>query len=125
MLRCLNWNHAVGMELLNPLITFIRNYLGLRSKMHFAFLKNIEIMLFAFAYRNTGDISCRGISNNLDFQRVLFLLARIVFFLFFLGRSISHSVASSRTTCSPSLSVRSPFDGKANSLLLISTLSTH
>ena len=67
--------HAVGMEFLDTLISFIPYRLNLRGEMDLALLKHLEVMLAAFAHENTKNIPSRSVGNDLDFQRMLLLLA--------------------------------------------------
>jgi hypothetical protein len=44
-----DWNNTIGMELLNTLITLVRDHLSPFGKTHPALLKNTEVMLTAFS----------------------------------------------------------------------------
>ena len=63
------------MEFLDTLISFIPYRLNLRGEMDLALLKHLEVMLAAFAHENTKNIPSRSVGNDLDFQRMLLLLA--------------------------------------------------
>lgn len=66
-------DYAVGMESFDTLITFIRNRLNLRGEMYLALLKHLEVMLAAFAHRNTKNIPSQSIGDNLNFLCLFFL----------------------------------------------------
>ena len=118
-------HYAVCVKFGNALITFINDYLRFLGKVYFTILKNSKIMFVSRSNIDTNNIFRACICNYLSLQCMFFLFAAVVFFLFFLGRCISHSVTSMSTTKGAS-SLRSfLLEGNAKSLLFASTSSTH
>ena len=85
----------------------------------------LEIMRFSAILRNAYDFFCTFVYNYLCFYGVLFLLAGIISFLFFLGRSIGLSVTSTRITSILSSSSNTFLPGNLNFSSLTSVSSTH
>ena len=71
------------------------------------------------------DTQFNGINDKLNFQGVFLFLTRIIPALFFLGRSISHSVASTSTVSKCASWGNRRLVGKFNCPLCISVFSTH
>ena len=122
---CFPRHYAVCVNLGNALITFINDYLSFLCKAYFAILKNSKIMFVSGSSIDTNNIFRACVCNYLSLQCMFFLFAAVVFFLFFLGRCISHSVTSMSTTKGASSLSSFLLEGNAKSLLFASTSSTH
>ena len=122
---CFYRNETFKMNIKNTAISLIGNYPYIFSYIAAIAFKQPEIMSFSFWKSNAHNVFAFFVSCNLNFYCVPFFLARVVLLLFFWGRSISISVAST-TTFSIVLSSSSFFlDGKWNALFLISVSSAH
>jgi len=74
----------------------------------------LKIVSFARFFRDTYDFFCAFVDNNLCFYGVFFLFAGVVLPLFFLGRSIGHSITSTRITSMLSSSSNTFLPGNLN-----------
>lgn len=89
---------TVGVNLPNALIASISHDLSVGMNLGAGFLKQPKIMASAAAKSRGNNLACCGVDHNLTFQRVAFFLPRVKASLFFRGRSIGVSVASTSTT---------------------------
>jgi len=84
----------------------------------------IEVVSFAAILRHTKDFFCSLVDNNLRFYGVFLLFSGIPLPLFFLGRSIGHSVTSTKITSMLSSSSSAFLPGSLNFSSLTSVFST-
>ena len=101
--RSLFGQDALGVLFVQSGIAVVREHQGIAGKGQAAILEQLKIMPFPLATCKEEDIPACGIDDKLHFQGMFLFLARIIPALFFLGRSISHSVASTSTvsSCAP------------------------
>ena len=85
----------------------------------------LEIMRFSAIFRDANDFFRLFIDDNLGFYGMLFLFPGIPLTLFFLGRSIGHSITSTRITSMLSSSSNIFFPGNLNLASFTSVFSTH
>ena len=124
--RLLEWNQAEGVQTANALVAFIRHPQNAGVDSDAAPLEQLEIVDRAFGLMDANDFSALPVDQDLVFDGVAFLLAGIRFGLFFWGRSVSHSIASTTTTrMSASAFTSARLEGKANVPFLMSACSTH
>ena len=93
-------NLTVGVIHCDPLITtvcFHRN-LRIQCPTH-AFFVKLKVVNTSFGLLHTEDQARLGIRKQLRLYGMTFLLAGIVFFLFFLGRSMGLFVTSTTIVC--------------------------
>ena len=112
-------NQTVFVNTVNSDISGIHNRLDSLRNIYTAFLENPEIVNVPLRNCKANDIQRFCIHNQLNLQCMSFFLAGIVSFLFFFGRSISHSVASIKTTSISRSSINAFLDGRLNLLLFI------
>lgn len=86
------------MDLLQALIARIYKNLCLWTEADPRFSKQTKVVTFPVRKTGTNDLFTLWVYNQLTFEGVPFLFAGIEVFLFFLGRSIGVSVASTKTT---------------------------
>lgn len=101
------WELRVGMEMLKALVTSIGLCFDVRMQLHFRLFEHTEVVFFSRTEIGADDLkeSSLGILwlgllgyNELGFERMAFLFARVRAFLSFFGRSMGDSVASIRIT---------------------------
>ena len=112
-------NQTVLVNFINSGIARIQNSLNSFGNMYSAFLENPKIMHVSLRNGKTDDIQGFRIYDQLNLQRVSFFLPGVVTLLFFWGRSISHSVASTKTTSISKSSINAFLDGRLNLLLFM------
>ena len=112
LLRGFLWNRTVYMNVLYPNKTFVRQSLRRRPEVNPAFTKQAEIVRPPAANRHANNPLCFRVDDEQQFQGMSLLFTGIVAFLFFLGRSVSHSVTSMITTSRDGLFSNSLLDGR-------------
>lgn len=123
--RTLFGKRTLGMQLGQTAIASVGENQGVAGKRQSAVLEQLKIVPLPLATRKAEDIPTGGINDKLNFQGVFLFLARIIPALFFLGRSISHSVASTSTVSKCASWGNRRLVGKFNCPLCISVFSTH
>src|SRR5690348_17729891 len=123
------------MHVLDALVPPIRLSFDLWMQVHLGFFEQTEIVFSARTHICADDLkwSCSRILslgqlgyNDLGFECMTFLFARIIALLSFFGRSTGDSVASIKTTSyAVSLSCRALRPGRAMRLSFTSVSSTH
>ena len=91
----------------------------------FGVFEHPEIVRSAIADGGTDDTSAAAVHDNLRFQRMTLALAGVIFFLFFLGRSIGLSPVSMSAVFTVLAVNSAPLPGKLNCPDFISVFSTH
>jgi hypothetical protein len=77
----LNRQTTIVMEVLNALIPFILQALSLGVNVNPRGLKQLKVVLSAFAKIQTNDLTCVSVDEHLTFEGVLLFLAGIEFAL--------------------------------------------
>lgn len=85
------------MHILDTLITGIGQENDRGDEAKFAFFEECEIVVSPFGKSGAKDFAIFLVNHDLGFEVVLFLFGRIIGLLFFFGRSILVSVASTMT----------------------------
>ena len=98
MLAALDGNEGVLHHVLHALIAGIGKHPCAFFEAHFRLQQQSPVMTAAFFPGGADDFPALAIGHQLLFQRVAFLFARVELALFFWGRSIGVSVASTTTT---------------------------
>lgn len=125
-LRFLFRRFAVLMNVSNPLITAVHLcFYAIQNASADSVFVQLKIVSFSAIFRNAYDFLRTSVDHNLRFYRVLFLFAGVILPLFFLGRSIGHSVTSTRMTSMFSSSRSVFLPGNLNFTSLTSVSSTH
>ena len=112
LFRGLHRNRTVLVNVLNPDKTFVRQSLRFCTETNPALAKQTEIVFSSPANRYTDNSPRFRVDHDQQFQGMSLLFAGIVSFLFFLGRSVSHSVTSRMTTSMESSPNNALFDGR-------------
>lgn len=86
------------MEVLKTLVAFVHLSLGFFVQGNADSLIDCKVMFPTFAHMHTDDPFAFAINDDLSLQSMAFLLTRVVFALFFWGRSIGLSPTSITTT---------------------------
>ncbi len=86
------------MQVSKSQISSIRFKQGIRQNMYTGFFEQPEIVLLPISKGQTNDLSIFEVYQHLCFQGMTLFLSGIIPLLFFWGRSIGDSVASTRTT---------------------------
>lgn len=125
----------IGMEMLETLVTRVSLSFGIWMQFHLGFFEQTEVVSFAIAEIGADDLKWSGLGilglgqfgyDELGFERMALLFARVIAFLSFFGRSIGDSEASIKmTSYSASLSSRALRPGRAKRLSLMRVSSTH
>lgn len=113
-----------SVKLCQTLITTVRQAFGFFRQSRFAVLVKRKIVPCAFGKSRINDSAGAFANSQLRFYRVPLFLARIVAFLFFLGRSISHSATSTTTISTSSSPEGKRLPGKVNSPASVKISST-
>ena len=109
------WCFTVPMNISNSLITTVHLCLyAIKDPPANRVFIQSEIVRFSTTFGDTYDFFRSLVDNNLCFYGVFFLLARVVLPLFFLGRSIGHSVTSTSITSMLSSSSNAFLPGSLN-----------
>ena len=117
---------AVLMYFGNPLIPAVHlRFDALKNTSADCIFVELEIVRFPEALRDTNDFFRVFVDDYLGFYRVLFLFPRIPLPLFFLGRSMGHSITSTRITSMLSSSSNAFLPGNLNVSSCTSVSSTH
>ena len=125
LLAPLLWQQTVGMDFGDSKIPRIRNGADGRIHEQAGFLVQAKIMLAAFGETGADNLPRWLGHHHLGFYRVPLFLARVVPFLFFLGRWTGVSVASTRiTSILFELAANAFLPGNANSPDLTNVSST-
>ncbi len=96
LMRCV----AVGMEFIHALIAGIAQQFQTRCQIQTAALEKGKVMGFSCPARYAENLLAAVVNHNLSFLGVAFLLARVESALFFWGRSMRCSLASTTMTVS-------------------------
>ena len=125
-LRFLFRRFAVLVDLGNPLITAVhlRLYTFKNTSANGVFVQ-FEIVRFAAIFRHADDFFRPLVDDNLSFYGVLFLFPGVPLTLFFLGRSMGHSITSTRMTSMLSSSSNTFLPGNLNLSSCTRVFSTH
>jgi len=117
---------AVPVNFRNPLITAVHLlFYALKNTPANCVFVQLEIMRLATILCDANNFFLAFVHDNLRFYGVLFLFAGVVLTLFFLGRSIGHSVTSTKITSMSSSSSNAFLPGSLNFSSFTSVSSTH
>jgi len=92
------WGLCICMEVRQAKIAQVAHTLSMGRHRRAAALEKLEVVRAACGKGSRKDTFGVGIDHELGFLRVAFLLATVMPTLFFLGRSMGCSVASTKTT---------------------------
>jgi len=116
---------AVLVNFGNPLIAAVHlRFYALKNTSADGVFVQFEIMRFPAIFRNANDFFRPFVDNDLCFYGMFFLFPGIPLPLFFLGRSIGHSVTSTRITSMLSSSSNAFLPGNLNFSSCTSVFST-
>ena len=117
---------AVLVNFRYPLVSAVHlRFYALKNASADCVFVQLKIVSFAGIFRDTYDFFCTFVDNNLRFYRVFLLFSGIPLPLFFLGRSIGHSITSTKITSMLSSSSNTFLPGSLNLSSLTSVSSTH
>ena len=129
------WKFSIGMKTLDALVTRVSLGFGVWVQFHVGFFEQTEVVSSAMAEIRAYDPKWSSIRilmlgqlsyDELCFEGMALLFARVIPFLSFFGRSIGDSEASIRiTSYSASLSSNALRPGRAKRLSLMRVSSTH
>ncbi len=116
---------TVGMQLLDALVARVGLPGGIRVQCDPGFLEQVEVVLPSVGKAGAENLLCLLVRYDLALEGVPFLLAGVVLFLSFFGRSMGVSATSTRTTSNcASLFWRAFRPGSAKRSSLMSVSST-
>ncbi len=101
------WKFSIGMKTLDALVASVSLSLDVWMEFHVGFFEDAEVVSSALAKIRAYDPKWRRIGilalgqfgyDELGFERMTLLFARVIAFLFFFGRSTGDSEASTKMT---------------------------